>query len=131
MSGFTHRVGVTYSSDAGTITNTTDSYNADGEVNYDGTVSASTTNEEIDVNVVVANVKSFVMFSTQDMTVKTNSTTSPAVTLALVASKQLVWTTDHLEANPLGSGTITKLYVTNATGSTATFKFRALADVTP
>lgn len=127
----THKVGVIYSSDAGTITNTTDSYSADGEVNYDGTVAASTTNEEIDVNVVIANVKSMVLFSTQALTVKTNSTTTPGVTIVLAASKQLVWTVDHLETNPLGSGTVTKFYVTNGTGSTATFKFRALADITP
>jgi hypothetical protein len=127
----THKVGVVYSSDAGTITNTTDSYSADGEVNYDGTIAPATTNEEIDIAVDVDNIKSMVLYSTTAVTVKTNSTTSPAATVVLAAGKQVVWTTDHLEANPLGTGSITKFYVTNAGGSTSTFKFRALADITP
>jgi hypothetical protein len=127
---FTHRVGVVYSSDAGTITNTTDSYTGDGEANYEGSIATGVTNGEIDIALDVSAIKSLVMYSTQALTVKTNSTSAPADTITLAAGKQLVWTTDHLDANPLGTD-VTKFYVTNASGSTATVKFRFLVDVTP
>jgi hypothetical protein len=126
----THRVGITYSSDAGTITNTTDTYTGDGEGNFDGTIASGVTNAEVDVTVDVSAIKSFVMFSTQAVTVKTNSTSAPDNTIALTAGHQLVWTTDHIEANPL-TADVTKFYITNASGSAAAVKFRFLVDATP
>jgi hypothetical protein len=126
----THKVGVVYSSDAGTITNTTDTYTADGESQYDGTIATGVTHGEIDIAVDVSAIKSMVMYSTQALTVKTNSTSAPDDTISLAASKQLVWTIDRLEACPL-TADVTKFYVTNASGSSATVKFRFLVDVTP
>jgi hypothetical protein len=126
----THRVGITYSSDAGTITNTTDTYTGDGEQNFDGTIATGTTNGEVDLALAVAAIKSFVMFSTQAVTVKTNSTSAPADTINLTAGHQLVWTTDHIDANPL-TVNVTKFYITNTSGSAATVKFRFLVDATP
>jgi hypothetical protein len=126
----THRVGITYSSDAGTITNTTDTYTGDGEANFDGTIATGVPNVEVDLAIDVSALKSFVMFSTQAITVKTNSTSAPDDTINLTAGHQLVWTTDHIEANPLGVD-VTKFYLTNSSGSAATVKFRFLVDATP
>jgi hypothetical protein len=126
----THKVGVVYSSDAGTITNTTDTYTGDGEANYDGSIATGVTNGEIDIALDVSAIKAMVMYSTQALTVKTNSTSAPDNTISLAAGKQLVWTTDHLDACPL-TADVTKFYVTNDSGSTATVKFRFLVDVTP
>lgn len=195
----THTVGVTYRSDAGAITNTTDSYTADGEANFDG--SAPTGITEIDLTVDVSAVKSLVLYSTVAVTLATNHApltlasltsssttatattsgahgfttgdtvtisaatptayngtyeitvtdtdeftytfaggTSPATgtikatkgddTIALAAGKQVVWTIDHLEANPLTTD-VTAMYFINTGVTTGTVKLRFLVDVTP
>jgi len=120
---FTHKVGVTFSNDAGTITSTTDTYLVDAEVNLDDTVTAGASNKEFDVNITQANIKTLCLMSTKDVTLKTNSTSTPQETINLAANKQLVWTIDHLEAKPF-SGNVTKFYFTNSGTSDATIKFR-------
>jgi uncharacterized cupin superfamily protein len=197
----THTVGVVYRSDAGTITNTTDSYTADGEENYDGTIAPGIS--QIALTLDVSAIQSEVLYSTCALTLATNhapqtvstltsstttatattsgahgyttgdlvviagatpaayngtfaitvtdtdeftytfagSGTSPATgtikaikgddVIALAAGKQLVWTVDRLEANPL-TADVTGLYAINATAATTgTVKFRFLVDVTP
>lgn len=120
---FTHKVGVTYSNDAGTITSTTDTYLVDSEVNLDEVVAAGQTNKEYDISITQANIKTMVLMSTQPVTLKTNSTSAPQETIVLVANKQLVWTLDHIEAK-FFAGNITKFYVTNGGSVDATLKFR-------
>jgi hypothetical protein len=120
---FTHKVGITYTNDAGSISNTTDTYLVDGEVNLDEVVAAGQVNKEYDISITQANIKSMVLIASQALTLKTNSTSSPQETIALAANKQLVWTIDHIEAKPF-AGNITKFYVTNAGGTDATLKFR-------
>jgi uncharacterized cupin superfamily protein len=197
----THTVGLVYRSDAGTITNTTDSYTADGEENFDGSIAPGVS--QIALTLDVSAVKSEVLYSTVALTLATNhapqtvsaltssSTTATATTagahgftsgdlvviagaspaayngtyeitvtdtdeftytfagsgtspatgtikaikgddvLALAAGKQLVWTVDHREDNPLTTD-VTVVYAINATeATTGTVKMRFLVDVTP
>src|SRR5215471_13687905 len=112
---FTHSVGISYKNDAGTITNTTDVYMVDAEVNLDEVVPAGSLNKEYDIKVTVAQIQCMVMMSSQNVTVKTNSTTTPGDTINLIANKQLVWTRDHVEAKFL-SVDVTKMYVTDSGG---------------
>ncbi len=130
MALFTHSVGVTYKTAAGSITNTTDSYTADGEVNISDVVAAGVSNYSFDVTFDPANVKSMVLYSDQAVTVKTNSSSSPQETISLAAKIQRVWTTDHTEVIPF-SGAITKFYVSNAGTTDANFKFYCLVDLNP
>ncbi len=120
---FTHKVGVVYSNDAGSITSTTDTYLVDSEVNLDEVVTAGSTNKEYDISIKVANIKTMVLWSSVDATLKVNSTSSPTPTIALSAGKQTVWNIDHLEACPLTTD-VTKFYVSVAGIKDATFKFR-------
>lgn len=120
---FTHKVGVTFSNDAGTITSTTNTYSVDAEVNLDDTVTAGATNKEFDITITQSKIQTFCLMSTQDVTLKTNSTGSPQETIALKANVQVVWTVDHQEAKPV-SGDITKFYFTNAGSADARIKFR-------
>lgn len=123
MSGFTHKIGITFANDAGTITSTTDSYSVDSEVNLDEAVPASSTNKEYDFSITVANIKTLCIYCDQAVTLKFDSTSSPTPQLALVAKKQIIWTIDHLEANPL-TANVTKVYVTNPALVAANLKIR-------
>lgn len=125
----THSIGVVYKSDAGTIASVTDTYTDDFEVAIDHATAAATTNEEIDIALTVANIKSMLLYSDQTVTVKTNSTVA-VQTLTLTAKKAVVWATDHIETCPLTSN-VTKIFVTNSGSSAANLKFRFLLDQVP
>ena len=125
---FTHSVGVLYKDDAGTISSTTHSYVDDTEYGVKETIVAGAVNKEIDIALTVANLKSLVLFSDQAVTLKTNSTSSPQDTIAMQASKEIVWTTDGAAGGAIPfAGNITKFYVSNAGTKDANFQFRALS----
>src|ERR1051326_2775332 len=114
---YTHTVGKTYKTDSGTLASPTQTFTADSEVNYKGAIPANTTNGEIDLAITVANVRSMMLYSDQDVTIKTNSSTTPQETISLKAKIMLQWDTTHTETIPY-AGNVTKFYVT--TGSIAT-----------
>ena len=127
----THKKVLQYVADEVRIASTTESVTGDGQVAYDGSIAASGTNIEIDIAFAFANVKSFVIYSSQAMTVKTNSSTVPDDTLAIAAGGQLVWNTNDVAVCPF-TADVTKLFVTNASSTTAaTLRIRVLLDVTP
>ncbi len=108
---FTHTLGVSYKTDAGTISNTTVAYTGNGEINIDVLVPAPSTNYEIDLgSIVPATIKSMVLVSSLACTVHTNSPTTGDEDIALLAGKQIVWDVDTVAAVPF-STTLTKFYV--------------------
>jgi hypothetical protein len=127
---YTHSVGTTYKTAALTLTNTTDTYTSDGEVNESFAVAASTTNYEVDIVIDVSQIKSMVLYSDQAVTIKTNSTGTATDTIVLAAKKQVVWTVDHLESKPL-TGDVTKMYITNSNSTAANVVLSCLVDYTP
>jgi hypothetical protein len=120
---FTHKVGIVFSTDAGAITSTADTYLVDSEVNLDEIVAAGATNKEYDIGITVAKIKDMVIMSSVPCTVKTNSTSAPDNTLTLAANKQLIWTVDHIETKFL-TVDVTKFYVTVPGAVNAILKFR-------
>lgn len=108
----------------------TASYTADGEKNADLTVLNGVVNQLVSIAWVLANLKSFLITSDVDVTVKTNSSSAPQETLAVKANNPIVFRNDDGRA-ALFAGNVTALYVTNAAGATATINIRALEDVTP
>ncbi len=129
---FTHTVGITYRTAAGTIASTTDSYNADGEVNLESTIAAGANNAEHDIAFDPATVKSMVLYSNQALTIRTNNNAAPIDTIALSANKQVTWNEDHTEDIPFNNAVpITKFFVTNAGNNNAALKAYFLLDVTP
>jgi hypothetical protein len=130
MAGFTHTIGTTYKTAALTVASTTRTYTSDDEVNTSVAVAASTTNHEVDVVVDVSQIKSMVLYCDQAVTLKTNSTGSPADTIALAAKKEVIWAYDHLEACPLTTD-VTKFFITNSNSAVANFVFSALLDLEP
>lgn len=130
MAQFTHKVGQTYSTAAGTISSVVSSYTNSVEIGLDDTVPASTTNKEFDVPVTVANIKAMCMTCDKAVTVKTNSSTTPQETISLTAGQSLIWAIDHTETIPF-AGNLTKFFVTNAGSADARFRFFTVLDQTP
>ncbi len=128
MAGFTHTLGTTYKTDAGTIASVQAIYNGEGEVDLDATVALSTTNKEFDIQFIKTDVISMIMYSDKVVTIKTNSSGSPSDTISLAANMPLVWNTDTPTAIPL-AGNVTKIFVTNATATAAALKIRVLAKI--
>lgn len=129
----THTITHNVKTDTG-VNVATSSYqvSASGEAYASTTVPAGTTNAEIDLAAIAANLKSVVLWSDQDVTVKTNSTGSPANTFALVAKQAIAWDTNQLPQYVCPITTdVTKLYVTNAGTKDAVVKFVFLSDITP
>lgn len=129
---FTHKVGVTYTTNAGTTKSTTATYTGDSEVNADVAIASSQTNYEIDLAWKYATIKSCVLYCDTALTVKTNSSGSPTDTISLAAGVQKIYTND----GKAGTGTnlftadVTKLYVTNSS-TASNLTIRVLYDGTP
>lgn len=99
------------------------------KVTIDETIPASTTNQLVAFTLDVSQCKAFSMISTVNMTVKTNSSGSPADTVVLAANIPYVWTNDDYTTFKLGTD-VTALYITNATTGAGTFTLISLADPT-
>jgi len=124
---FTHSIGVLYKSDEGSVSSTTHTYTDDTEAGVDAVVAAGQTNKEWDIALTVANIRSMVLFCDQNVTLKTNSTSSPQDTINLVAGKEVVFTSDGAAGGAVPfAGNVTKFYITNGGLKDANFKFRAL-----
>ncbi len=123
----THSITVGYKAPEGTVTSITTSYSADEDINLSDTVLAGATNKEFDVAVTIANIKSMVLWSDKNLTIKTNSSSTPQETITLTANVQKVYTFDGAAPN-FFSGNITKFFCTNAGIADAKLVFRALVN---
>ncbi len=128
MADFTHTIGSTYRTDAGTIASVTATYTGEGEIDLNATVALSTTNKEFDIQFIKTDVISMIFFADKAVTIKTNSSGSPSDTISLAANMPLIWNTDSPVAIPL-AGNVTKVFVTNATATNAAVKIRVLARI--
>lgn len=105
---------------------------ADQETNVEVTVAGSTTDDQVDVAIDISDLKSIYMETDQDLTVETNSGSTPDDTFTLKANMPMTWNTDSSLPNPFASATdVTALYLTNAGSTAATFRMKVLQDVTP
>lgn len=125
---FTHRIGVVYNSDAGTVSSTTGTFTADTEVNHIGVYNAGTVNSEIDVTLTLANLKSMVLWANAAVTLKTNSTVA-ADTIVMVTNAPIFWNTDTIPVTKPFTTAITKIFLSCT--NTATFRLSFLVDQTP
>lgn len=105
-------------------------YSGSQIVELDESVADSQTDSQINVAIDVSAVKTFYVVSDQNVTLETNSGSTPADTIALKADVPYVWTTDSYDSFLLGTD-VTAIFITNASGSTAAITLRALIDATP
>jgi hypothetical protein len=132
MAAFSHRLGLTYTTDAGTVKTTTNTYTGDADVAVNIPIIASQTNYEIDTSWKYSTIKSCLLYCDTALTIKTNSSGSPTDTITLAAGVQKIYTND----GAVGTGTnfftadVTKIYVTNST-TASNLTIRVLYDSTP
>lgn len=102
-----------------------------GEVhNISESIADSTTDGLVAFTYDFSQGKTFLMWSTVAMTVKTNNAGSPIQTFTLVANVPIIWSAGQASAvNPITTD-ITALYVSNASGGAGILNIRALQDPT-
>jgi hypothetical protein len=107
-----------------------DEFSGEAEKNVSISVPDSSTDYEITLAIDISEIKSIVITSDQVITLETNSGSAADDTFAITANNPLIWNVDSPAANPF-SADITALFVTNASGSAATFNVRCIVDATP
>lgn len=130
---FTHTVATNWSGGGISIPRS-NQYSGSGEVNITETVADSITDKEVALVLDVSEIKSIYIVSDQDLTLETNNAGAPVDTIALLAGVPYIWNTDSYPSAsepPELNADITALFLTNASGSTATFELRCIVDVTP
>jgi hypothetical protein len=88
------------------------------------------TDLEITFALDVSAIQAIFIKSDQAITIETNSGAAPDDTLNLLANVPYVWSSDSYFVNLLTTD-ITALFVTNASGATATLNIWVLVDPTP
>jgi hypothetical protein len=105
-------------------------FSGSAKVSLEETVANGLTDSLINVAIDVSAVKCFILLSDQNVTIETNNGTTPDNTIALIANVAYVWCSDSYDTFKL-TVDVTKFYVTNSSGATATIKLEALVDATP
>ena len=78
----------------------------------------------------VSQMQTAYLWSSRDITIKTNSSGSPAATITLKAGSPLKFKLNGSTANPFGATDVTALYITNASGQAALVKIYVGIDPT-
>lgn len=107
------------------------SYEGTGEANIVAeSVPDSTTDQEITISIDVSAIQSIYIKSSTALTLETNNAGAPVDTIVLVADVPYIWYTGSYFTNLLTTD-VTALFLTNASGSAATFELRCVYDSTP
>ena len=122
---FTHTITTNYTDDAGLVVTQPNKYTGQTEAAYDGSIAASTTDFLIDLAWPLTGMQALLIWSDTNLTLKTNSNTTPVQTIAVTANIPIKWGANEGNVNPI-TAAVTSLYVTNATANPAKFKVRAL-----
>lgn len=104
-------------------------YSGDGALSQNLTIADSVTDQEVAITIDVSQIQSFFMNSTKALTVETNNASTPTDTIVLVADTPYIWRTGDYHTLLL-TADVTKLFLTNASGSTATFTLECVYDST-
>lgn len=98
-------------------------------------ITGSTSNVEVSLAFVIANVKGLSFLCDKDITIEINDSGSPTDTITLTAEKPWVWYLGSgIALSDLITGTagaVTKIFVNNPTPGNATLKIRGCHDATP
>ena len=101
-----------------------------GRNNLSEAVPGPSTNLQMNWQVDVSTIKAIKFLSDIDLTIKTNSSGSPADTITLTANQPLFWHVGMGLTSPLGTD-VTTIFVTAAGSVAGTLKVWCITDVTP
>jgi len=114
----THIVQPGFSTPAGSIAAIQRSYTPTGGDSINVAQATGTTNTQYQLAFTIASLKSCCLISDQAVTLKFNSTGSPAPQIILAAGVPYIWNTDEYFVNLL-TANVTTVYITNNSGATA------------
>ncbi len=132
---FTHTITRLVTVDGAASVGGTFQLTAGARADIDEPVAVSTTNLPIAWAFAIAKLKSIIITSDRDLTLKTNSSGAPVNTFVLQAGVPIVWTAADGAAFQDTNGTdvanVTSLFATNASAdNVANLQIRALVDPT-
>ena len=116
-------------SDASVRINVSETITSSSSANLDEVVADGSTDLQLNVAVQEDDLQSWALVSTQDVTVKTNSSSTPQETISLKANRPQIWGIAG-GAKPI-SDDVSAFFVTNSSGADATIKLIAGWDATP
>lgn len=122
---FNHTTTINYKTNTGTVAASVITQSSATEQALDNVITAGASNVHFVMAVDVEEVISFLMYSDQAITVKTNSSSAPAQTFLLQAGIGFTWNSARPDANPLTTD-ITDFYITNAGAVDANIQFSFL-----
>jgi hypothetical protein len=105
--------------DGSTTHSTSTEHTCESVIKIEETIADSTSDQEIGFAVDVSAMQACSIYSDQALTIKTNDSSSPQETIALSAGEHIVFQSGG--SAPF-SDDVTALFVSNASGSTATLK---------
>jgi len=106
------------------------SYSGDGQLSRSIPVPDDSADMEVAIVLDVSEIKLIFIKSDQDMTLETNNAGSPVDTISLLANKPYIWDEDSYFVNLLTTD-VTKIFLTQSSGSAATLDIEAVFDSTP
>jgi len=127
---FTHTLTSSINNGAGSVSR---SVSFTGDARDSRVIAVPTPSTDLLVNIAidVDQIKSLYIVADQNLTLETNNSAAPDNTIALKANKPFIyWTTSYYYVSVL-TVDVTKIYVTNASGTAATLYIELLQDSTP
>ena len=95
------------------------------EVDFDFTVAGGVVNQQFSLALTKAAVQVIYIFCDQNVTIKTNSTSTPQDTITITAGNPFLWSAGSGIANPL-VGDVTTAYVSNPGSTVGNLTIRCL-----
>lgn len=118
MAAFTHTRQITYVDSGAQVVSTTQSQTGSEDEQLQQSIAASATNQSFNFNVILANMKSCLIYADGALTIKTNSAGSPQDTITLVAGQAIAWQTGDAGSAPF-AGNVSTLFMTNPSTTAA------------
>ncbi len=130
-SPYNHNISLTFKSSSGKNISAAIGVNSSEELNVSLPIPANSAAYQINVAIpVLARLNDFVILCDQNITVKTNSSSSPANTFVIVANVPFYWTVTSGVANPVTS-VVTTMFIVNAGSVIANLDIVIGQDVIP
>lgn len=94
------------------------------------TVASAATDDEVNLEMDISQLKGIYIVSDKAVTIETNSGSSPTDTIVLVADVPYIWHTDSYHAKLFTADITANIFITNASGATATVDIEMIHDST-
>ena len=125
---FTHTTQILYKTTTdGVVITQNAAIDGGADQGIDKIISAGASNIHVAMGLTVASISSLLIYATQAVTIKTNSSSSPAQTFSLSAGQAITWKLGDSYSNPLTID-VTGFYFSNAGSLAAVVKLRFLLD---